>query len=281
MRSTVIWMTAGLIGCAKAPVEAPAELGAIGLFLFEHFEDEDTEELAAGLNNLLPFLEAEDFDLDPKDRAVTMPVLEGAALGGLSIPAGVEASSQVPVALARQSPHNMALNRELAMEPNRVCIESSTTVWAERSFVSGEDCFGDGSCDRLEVTQEVRKENALAKVWYDQFITYRVFDIEDEEGNISEVMMQRMWIEEVGEGDGGNSSWDQLFGLDIVIERDSGTIGWLPYWSSISVVGIGDDIYANLVIDGLADSALYADEFMANTQISCPLDRNAEKPPRD
>lgn len=281
MRSTFVWVTVGLIGCAKPPVEAPAELGNIGLFLFEHFDDEELEELEAGLLNLIPYLEAEDFGLDASERAVTMPVLEGGALGGLSIPAGAEAAKQVPVALARQSSHNIGANRELALEPNRVCIDSDTTVWANRTITSGGDCFGDGSCDRLEATQEVRKENLLAKVWYDQFVSYRTFIITDDAGSSFEVMLQRQWIEEVGEGDGGNSSWDQLFGLDVLIQRDSGTLGWIPYWSSISVAGIGDDIYANLVIDGLATSAIYADEFMANTQNSCALDRAAEKPARE
>lgn len=270
-----------LVACAKAPVEAPAELGELGLFLFQHFEDEDPAELQAGLLNLVPFLEAEDLSLDAKDRAVTMPVLDGPSLGGLSIPAGAAAEDQIPVALAGRSVHALDDQRALAVEPNQVCIESESTVWAGRTFLSDEGCFADGSCDTLETLTEVRKENFLAKVWYDMYKDYRAFELEDEEGNVTRAIVGRAWIDEVSPGDGGSSSWDQLFHLDVSLEDGGETLRWFSMWSSITLTGLTDDAYANLVIDGIADAYTFGDEFIAGDIQSCPNDRAAPKPDRE
>ncbi len=270
-------------GCAKAPVEAPAELADLSLFLFEHYMDEDTAELAAGIENLRPFIEGADFSLDAKDRAVTLPKLDGAALGDLSIPAGADVEKQVPIGLTSKSDHPLDAHRELATEPNRVCIESDTTVWARREFTTDTACYVDGSCDGLEATQETRKENFLAKVWYDQFVSYRVIDVEDADGNVYEALVSRAWIEEVSPGDGGNSSWDQLFSLEVMIPDGNASMRWTDYWSSITLTGIGDDAYANLVIDGLEQAATWGDAFIANggPADDCNLDRGAEKPARE
>lgn len=268
-------------GCAKPPPEAPKELGDLSLFLFQHFEDEDPAEFAAGLLNLKGFVEKTDLTLDAKDRAVTLPLLDGEALGSLAIPTGADVEKQVPVALAGLSTHPLDGQKQLAVEPNQVCIESGTTVWAERKFLTDEACFADGSCPDLSITQEVRKENFLAKVWYDQLKDYRTIELEDEEGNVSQALVGRSWIEEVFPGDGGESSWDQLFQLDVTFEKGGESWRWFAMWSSITVTALGDDIYANLVIDGIEEAYVYGDEFLDDDIQSCPNDRAAEKPPRE
>jgi hypothetical protein len=289
MSSSGTWKVAivgGLVGalvggCAKPPAEAPKELGDLGLFLFKHFEDEDPAEMAAGLLNLRGQVQAMDLSADPKDIAVTMPILEGDNLGGLSIPAGIDAELQVPIALAGESVHPIDKQPILALEPNQVCIESDTTVWAMRDFLSDTACFEDGSCDRLDTLQEVRKENFLAKVWFDQYKNYRWFELEDEEGNVTRALVGRSWIAEQFPADGGNNSWDQLFHLDVSLEAGGKTLKWFSMWSSVTLGGVGDDIYANLVIDGIAQAQLFGDEFISGTINECTNDRNLPKPDRE
>jgi hypothetical protein len=268
-------------GCAKPPPEAPKELGELALFLFQHFEDEDPAELAAGLQNLKGFVADTDLTLDPKERAVTLPLLDGEALGSLSIPAGADVQKQVPVALAGLSSHPLQGQKDLAVEVNQICIESSSTVWAQRAFLTDEACFVDGSCPDLSVSQEVRKENFLAKVWYDQLKDYRTVEIEDAEGNVSEALIARSWTEEVFPGDGGDTSWDQLFQLDVTFEKGDESMRWFGMWSSITVPVLTDDSYANLVIDGITEAFLYGDEFLDGGVQSCANDRDLAKPPRE
>jgi hypothetical protein len=269
------------VGCAKPPPEAPKELGELGLFLFQHFEDEDTAELAAGLVNLRPFIEDTDFTLDAKDRALTMPKLEGESLGSLSIPDGATIEKQIPIALAGKSSHPLKGQRELAVEPNQVCIESSSTVWARRAFTSDDGCFVNGSCDSMTTETEVRKENFLAKVWYDQYKDYKSIELEDEDGNITEALIARSWTEKKFIGDDPDTSWDQLFQLDITYEKGGESLRWFVMWSSITVAILTDDSYANLVVDGVDEAFVFGDEFLAGNIDSCKLDRNAEKPPRE
>jgi hypothetical protein len=276
----VVLATTTWAGCAKKPVEAPKELGEIGLFLFKHFEDEDKAEMSAGLLNLSGLIDTE-LKKDEKDQPVSMPILEGDNLGGLAIPDGVDAEAQVPRAVPGRSPHAIEDQLVTILEPNQVCIESDSTIWATREFLTDTACFEDASCDRLDVSQEVRKENFLAKVWYDQLKNYRRFDLEDEEGNIRKAIVGRSWIEKVFPADGGNNSWDQLFHLDVFIEDGGETQRWFSMWSSVTLGGVGDDLYGTLVVDGVKQAMVFGDEFISGNSESCPNDRDAEKPPRE
>lgn len=272
-------------GCGKTPVEAPKELGDLGLFLFRHFEDEDPAEEAAGLLNLRDQVLAMDLSLEAKDLAVTMPVLSGDNLGGLSIPTGVDPEAQIPIAIGGMSSHGLDDQMALVLEPNQVCIESESTEWAERSFLTDTGCFEGATCDRLEVSQEVYKSNFLATVWYDQLKNYRWFDLEDEDGNESRALVGRSWIERSfpAEGGGGNS-WDQLFHLDAYIEDPANpgeTVRWFSLWSSVTLGGVGDDLYASLVVEGIGEALVFGDEFIAGAIESCKNDRDLAKPPRE
>ena len=280
-----------MVGCAKPPPEAPKELGELGAFLFANFEatdDETVADLGAGFLNLRDFLMNDvDLSLEPKDNAVTMPVLKGDDLGELSIPNGVDPEAQVNRAVPGVSAHDVDSARVLHVEQNQVCIESSSTLWAGRDFLTDDKCWENGSCDRLETLTEVYKKNILAEVWYDQFKTYRSFEIEDENGDVYTVVAARAWIEEVfpAQGGGGNS-WDQLFQMDVYIpnpDKPKETLRWFSMWSSITLGGLGDDAYGNLVVDGIDEAYTYGDEFISNkNQLeACTNDRNMEKPDRN
>lgn len=276
-----------LAACAKPPAEAPKELGDLGAFLFANFEAEDTAEMAAGILNLRDFLTKDvDLSLDPAENAVSMPILTGDDLGELSIPAGADPAEQVNVAVPGRSGYSVEENRALAVEPNQVCIESSSTLWAGREFLTEAGCWEGGSCDRLETKNEIYKKNILAEVWYDQFKTYRAFEVEDADGNVFTAVIGRAWIEEVfpAQGGGGNS-WDQLFQLDVYIPdpaKDAETLRWFSMWSSITLAGLSDDAYSNLVVDGISEAYVYGDEFLGGVYPDgeCKNDRNFEKPPR-
>lgn len=282
------WMRVAIVlavaGCGKKPAEAPKELGDLGLFLFKHFDDEDPAEMSAGILNMRGQILDSDLTLDAKDRAVTMPILDGDNLGTLSIPSGADAALQVPIALAGESIHGLDDQLVPMFEPNQICIESESTTWATREFLTDTACFEDGSCE-LQIEQEVRKENPLAKVWFDQYKNYRWFELEDEEGEVSRAIVGRSWIDQVFPADGGNNSWDQLFHIDMFIEDPTNpgtTLRWFSLWSSITVGGLGDDLYAALVVDGIEEALLFGDEFITTGgPVTCKNDRNAEKPPRE
>lgn len=282
-----------LSACAKPPPEAPKELGELGAFLFANFEVDAEDDLALadyheGIRNLRDYL-TDDVDLTAdnaanKDFAVTMPILKGDDLGDLAIPQGADPELQVNRAVPGLSQHKVDDSRVLHVEKNQICIESSSTIWAQREFLSDKDCWADGSCDRLETLTEVYKQNPLAKIWYDQFKDYRSFEVEDDEGELFTVIIGRAWIEEVAPAEGGgNNSWDQLFQIDVSIpdpKKSSQSLRWFSMWSSITLGGFPDDAYGNSVRDGISEAYDYADEFIDGVQESCKNDRAEAKPDR-
>jgi hypothetical protein len=285
------WIALFLVACGKPPEPVSQEIADVGRRLFQHFDDEDpTVTMEADIATLRDYIltfDEETLLTKTKDTAVTMPVLNGDFLGGLSVPEGVSASAQIPVALSAISVHDVDTQLGLVLEPNQVCIESATTTWAGREFLTDTACFEDKSCDSLSVSQEIFKENALAKVWYDQFKDYRWFEFDDADGNPVSALIGRSWNEErfVGEATlGSEASWDQLFHLDVNINDpgdDARALRWFSLWSSVQIPGIGDDDFAGLAKAGIAEALLFGDEFLSNDIQSCKNDRDNEKPPRD
>ncbi len=269
--------------CAKAPAEAPAEVADLSAFLFAHFDDEDPAEIEAGLLNMQEYLVTVDMAADAEDRALTLPPLQGSDVAAITIPAGIDPEVQTPVAVPGTSKHAPFDTAPTATATNQVCIESSSTIWAGRELLVGGDCFEDGTCDRLDTITEVRKENPIAKIWYDMNKDYRAFEFEDADGELHQGVIGRAWIPKQFEGDGGNNSWDQLYQLDLAVSDPggSGSLRYFALWSSVTLSLVSDDAYANLVRDGIDDAFLYTDEFIDGVQEACPNDRDLPKPDRE
>jgi len=263
-----------LASCSKPPPEAPKQLADLSLYLFREF-DSDQEEVAAGLVNLHDWMLKQDLDLDPSELAVTLPTLKGADLGPYSIPDGADAASQVPIGLPGLSQYSADDHLDVILDTNQVCIESATTKFARREFLTDEGCFASGDCDELSTLTNVYKENPLAKVWYDMYKDYRRIELEE----IGTAYIGRAWIEEVFEGESGNTSWDQLFAIDVLIPgtKNGTTLRYFGMWSSITVPLIGDDSYAVLVRDGIDEAFRFGEEYLAGDIASCRNDRDAPR----
>ena len=269
-------------GCAKAPEAAPEDLQALATFLFGHFEDEETEALEDGWRNLAAYLNTVDLDQEPDERAFALSPLREADLGGLGVPPGVSVEDQVPVGVVGASGFPLADQLRLATDATQTCLEASITVWAGRTFLTDPSCFANRRCDRVETLTEVRREFSIfINVWYDQYKTYRWFEVPDDNGGAFQVMAGRAWIEERFEGDSGRTSVDQLYHLDVYVADGERTLRWFGMWSSVSGLVLGEDGYANLVIDGLDEALRYGDEVLGDvSEPTCPHDRSSPKPDR-
>jgi len=271
-RSPVLLVAAlSAFGC-KAPEPAPEDLGQLTLYLFRHF-DGDGEEMKSGTLELEEYLATLDLTGNVNDRSVAPPILKGEDLGSLQMPDGASASAQVPVAVSGLSRHDLDANLGLAGESNQVCIESDTTKYYHREYLTDLACFLDGSCERLETANEVRKETIVSKLWYDLYKDY--FRVELEDGRT--VVFARSWIEEVAYGDGGNSSLDQSFTIETWIpDSDDGstTQRFYSMWSSVTLSGVGDDMYASMAKSGLDEGFQNADDFLDG--VMCGNDRDRE-----
>jgi hypothetical protein len=194
------------------------------------------------------------------DRSFTPPILTDEFKGGVTGP-DVAAEEQVPVSVAGMSRHDLDTNLGLVGETNQVCIESNTTVFYERTFTTDEACFLDGSCDTLSTENEVKKENLLAKVWYDVFKDYRTVELTDGR----QAMLARSWTEEVFLGENGSNSFDQTYAIEVWIPDAtdaSQTRRYYTFWSSVTLGGVDDAFYATLVEGGLDEGYQNADNFV-------------------
>lgn len=278
MRTALPLLAFGLVACGgKPPIEAPSEISELSAFLFQHFDSETGEELIAGVDQLLPFLQEHDYNAPTKDRSYTLDPLTKDSWGTISGPGGQDTEEQVPIAVVGKSKHNLDDNRGLAGEKNHVCIESGTTVYYQREFITEKACFVDGSCDTLETLNEVRKESFVAKVWYDVHKDYRVVELEDG----SQAMFGRQWTDQVFEGDGGNNSFDELYALEAWLPIKGGeTARWFAMWSAVQIGGVDDTFYASLVETGLAEGYVNADNFISGNS-DCGNDRDYVPDPRE
>lgn len=266
-----------LSACGKVPVEAPEELGELTQYLFVNYESETGEELVAGLVQLEAYMLDLDLSAELDDRAVTPPNLTDTHLEGVTYPTSVDLEAQVPVAVSYLSDVTMDDHYSLMLEPNQVCIASNGTLYHERVFLTDTACFVDGTCELLETTNEIRFENFLAKVWLDEFQNYRNVELED--GRVA--VIQRSWMEQQYDSDNGSSSWDLRFAISVRLpsaDDDSQTLRFNSFWSSVTIPGVGDDIYAALVKDGIDEGFMNEDGFITGAECDNDRDREYDRP---
>jgi hypothetical protein len=258
-------MSAGLIlggslGACKPPAEAPAELGELSIFLFENFDSEDEQVLQDASLNLEEYLLTLDMDAKADDRAVTLPLLPTERMGTVSATEGADPALQIPVGVSARSRHDFDTNLSLLKETNYVCIDSDTSKFSERTLLTDVDCIVDGTCATLETSQWVRKENPLAKIWFEIFRNYRTLELED--GRT--VMFARTVLPKSFVSDGGGSSWDQNYAIEAWIPESDGdgTLRFYGLWSSVDISLISDKGWAVLVQGGIDQSYEFADNFL-------------------
>ena len=274
MRLTSVLIGLCVVACS-VPEDAPEELGEPTLYLFANFDGTD-EELVSGTELLEEFLLTLDLDGDINDRAFTPDILTGDDLGGIPVPSGTDTADQVPVAVAGRSVHSVAAHQELVAEPNHVCIESNTTVYYDREFLTDVDCFVADTCLRADTDNVVRKESLIANIWYDQFKDYRRITLSDGRA----AMLARSWSEDQYFGDSGANSFDQSYLIDAWIEdadSSGSTLRYTSMWSAVTVGLLDDAAWATLVKGGLDEALTNADNFIDD--VMCSNDR--DKPASD
>jgi hypothetical protein len=259
------------------PVEAPAELGELTLYLYENFEGEGADgegAMPAGLLSLEEWLVDQPLsaDDDVDDRAVTPPTLPFDRLGGAVAPATADEELQVPVAVWVRAKEGMDTQLELMLDENQTCIASGTTTWHQQTWTDGDAaCFADGSCEVLRSESEIHIDS-LANVFLDMKRDYRWVELED--GRMA--VVAREWLPEQEDAYDGDGTWDQRFSLIVWLpEADGKVLRFYSMWSSVTLAGIGDDFYSNTVKNGLNEHFENSVTFAAGE--SCD-DRDNDKP---
>jgi hypothetical protein len=238
----------------RAPVDAPAEIDELSSYLYANFNGNGTDEeraLPAGLITLENYLNTLELELsiDVDDRAVSLSPLTEAELDGTSAAEGINLDMQVGVAVSTKTPLTMEQELSLIMDSNQVCIAADSTAYHQVTVLSGEDCFADGSCERMETSNEFFIDS-ISDGWLDTWKDYRWVELDDGR----KAIVAREWMPNIAPATSGSNSWDQRFSIVVWLPSTDGasTLRYYALWSSVTTI-LTDELYANMVKDGLDD----------------------------
>ena len=218
-----------LMACVD-PDDATVTFSDAALYGLEHFDDPEAEAHAAPLLALEEAL-AGSLDMSSEvsaDRSLSIEVLTGAEITGITHPDRDPAAAIPPVALARDSAFPMDDHVAIAMRDDLAPMEPNSPNGYDRTLTDGADCWADRSCLFLRTVNDVLKENAIMEVGYRLDKDYRWVDLGDGRWAVA----ARSWMPESATGeDGGTILW-QSYTLEIFIPRaDGGTLRMMALWA--------------------------------------------------
>lgn len=248
---SVALIAASLVGC-KAPPEAPAELSDLAGFVFERFVDEETADLAAGLENLELWLadnlDREDDESGSVREGYTVNELDPALIAAVrpnrqpEVDEAVAGSSVATTSAFGVPPVAQALTLD---EQEAVFPDSYNSH--ERTVLEGGDCFLTQACDFLDTDNVVEASYAggLLTVDTNSRSQYRWVEYGDE-GKLA--LLNRTWL--VEEANTGGVAGvlvelkEQIYSGVILPWEDGGSVRLGTIWVAIRLVGDLNEGYA-------------------------------------
>ena len=252
----LIPFVAGL-GC-KRPPDAPKSLDDLCSYIFEHVMDEEDDYLVAGLDNLVPWLEAH---FDETYEGYTITNLSQEAVKSLD---GVERDlgSLLGAAVGFDMEATVAEVVNALLEGDMDEIFDGRYDTYERDFASDRDCFLDRECDTVELDIHVVANYPLGlQVEATSRVHYR--RVETDGG---EAIVQRTWMLEPGES---NKDWltiDQQYFLSVNLPRDGATRRVDAMWVK-AFLGEGDvpeNFALQVAIDTMRSTGESIDDYLTS-----------------
>ena len=260
MRRTFTLASIPLIAACTPPEDAPESISEPMVALFTGF-DQDIGPVKTATLALEAALSQLDLTGDLNDRVYTVPLLIPETLGTLTFPEGTDGTEQVPVAVAGQSAYPLTANIATVSRQSQVCIESNSTVWYERRFLSEEACFTDYTCDLLKTSNAVHKKKLIIDIWYELLKDYRTFTLDDGRAG----MIARSWTDQKWQGVSGSNELAMSFALEVWLTNSNNpglTDRFYATWSG-GELGVDDGFYANIVKLGMDEGYQNADSFIS------------------
>lgn len=240
-------------GACSPPPAAPDDLDSLSSWLFQNFEEEDTELVASGLVNLRSFFRTLDLTEGYQDRSFTLSDLTEEDVAGLERP-DVDLAGTLPVALVTESGFTPTEHADVIVLPDQTPVEPNSPDQYAREFLDPEDesCFPGRSCDLLRTMNDIIKKNALMEIPYDMNKDYRWIDLaEADTGASGWSILARSWCQEEAVGEAGNNAIRQSFSVEVFLPEDGGGIRYMGLWSEPEVAGFSDDQVVGTIKYGL------------------------------
>ena len=250
-------------GC-QAPPEAPEDLNELSTYLFVHFEDEDPQELALGLDNIYTFFQGVDLTVGYADRSYTVDALTEEFTGDVTHP-GRDAQAQTPVGLVAASAYTPTDHTTVILLDDQTPVEPNSPNLYDRAFTDPTDasCFADRSCtvEVVRTMNDIYKENAFMSIPYDMHKDYRWVEMGEADSG-EWAVLARSWCEEEAIGDDGNTEINQSFSVDVFLPDGSEGIRYMALWSESTIEGVGEEVIAGTVKLGMNQMFEATDEWL-------------------
>ena len=216
----------------KAPMANPEFTDAI-IYTFANFEA-DAVDMAYAMRTLEreTYLGMDVEASSPIDRALSPAPLTEADIEGLEGP-DRDIADALPIAVAGLSAFSPAHHQLIQLLDDQTPVEPYSPDVYDRTFLEGRDCWQDQGCLWLRTDNDLIKDNTVMTVPYAFYKDFRWVDlalpdpadVPDGEEAVNEgeprwAFIARSWIVERGIGEGGDTSIDQGYTVEMWIPRD-------------------------------------------------------------
>ena len=234
-------------GCVKAK-DAPPELEDLAPDLYGN--QEDVPLLTLGLTSLSAWMASR----EKVDDGYILPSLPEDAVLDINPPPDTFLSDTLGGFADVQSSATLQQHVDFILLPDQTVVDPGDYSKFDRTFLEGEDCFGDGSCDRLVTVNDMVKTAAFGVTLpYIYFKDYQRTTFEDADGQTRDAVVSRGWIEAEGWDEEHSNGVVQSYTLDVFQESAEGTVHRSQaLWTELV-----------LVIDDIASDAFLEDQLIA------------------
>jgi hypothetical protein len=165
--------------CACAPPPANLEFSEAAALVFREFQDEEPAHLARDLRELEReiYLSMDVDASSPVARALTPDDLTEEDVAAVEHPP-VPLDRCIAVAVSVGSKYEVDALAELPVMPDQLPFEPGSPGHYDRTFLEGQDCWRDRTCDLLDTSNEMTKDNAaISPITYILPKQYRWVDL--------------------------------------------------------------------------------------------------------
>ncbi len=269
-----------LLACHRAPPPANPEFTDAVKQTFVAF-DAPNVEIAYAIRALEGVVTDGSLDLTSNnslDRSFAPEDLTESDVTGFTHP-DVPPEGALPVAVVGLSPFPLEDHQHIQLLADQTPVEPYSPNTYVRTFLDGDDCWIDHTCERLETSNSLVKENMLMTVPYDFMKTFRWIDLnlpdpadvpaDTEAPTVSAdprwCYIARSWQEDSFIGDGGDTTLVQSYTIEVWYphEETGGVMRALSVWSQTDLsINVSDDMIAGTIRIGVDDNFKAGDQWL-------------------
>jgi hypothetical protein len=254
-----------MVGCGKAPPQAPADLDDVTKFLYREWDNEDPSVMEDGVAKLevaLLDITAGGIDLnsdDYEERSVSLSPMSAEDLATINHPADQDPkNANQNLAVAMRSRWPVEDHARMQASPDQLPLEPTAKSYT-RHFIDPTDptCFIDRSCLVMKTDNDVKRSNFFISVNFLLHKNLRWVKLPGDRWAI----VSRSWTDRVFTGEDDDTAIKQSYSLDVFLgQADGKSIRYQALYSDTKISVSDRDLILSTVADATNDVLETGDE---------------------